>query len=51
VQTGGYEVELVAPRQQIRVHVTTPEHCYLPFSVPTARGTDGDLLAAAIDLG
>jgi glucose-6-phosphate dehydrogenase assembly protein OpcA len=49
--TGGFQIELVAPRQQIRVHVSTPEHCYLPFSVPRSRGTDSDLLAAAIDLG
>ena len=49
LRTGGFEVELQAPRQQIRVHVTTPEHCYLPFAMPFARGTDGDLLAAAID--
>lgn len=51
VRTGGFEVELGVMRQQIRVHVTTPEHCYLPFTVPASRGTAGDLLAAAIDIG
>lgn len=51
LQTGGFEIALTGQRQQIRVHVTTPEHCYLPFAVPTSRGSDGDLLAAAIDLG
>lgn len=51
VRTGGFEVELTVLRQQIKVHVTTPEHCYLPFSVPASRGSDGDLLAAALDLG
>ncbi len=50
VRTGGFEVELQLARQQIRVHVTTPEHCYLPFTVPSSRGSDGDLLAAAIDM-
>lgn len=49
--TGGFEVEVVSRQPQLRVHVTTPEHCYLPFAVPMSRGTDGDLLGAAIDLG
>ncbi len=50
INTGGFEIELAAPRQQIRVHVTTPEHCYLPFSIANSRGQDADLLAAAIDM-
>ena len=45
------EVEVVTKHPQLRVHVTTPEHCYLPFAVPMSRGTDGDLLGAAIDIG
>lgn len=51
LRTGGFEVEVVTKAPQIRVHVTTPEHCYLPFAVPMSRGTDGDLLGAAIDVG
>lgn len=51
LRTGGFEIELVGKAPQIRVHVTTPEHCYLPFTVPMSRGSDGDLLGAAIDLG
>ena len=47
----GHEVQLEAPGTHILAHVTTPEHCYLPFKVPTSRGCDGDLLAAAIDIG
>ncbi|MBL8754058.1 MAG: glucose-6-phosphate dehydrogenase assembly protein OpcA [Planctomycetes bacterium] len=50
VRTGGFEVDLGLFRGQIRAHVSTAEHCYLPFSVPSSRGTDGDLLAAAIDM-
>jgi len=51
VRTAAFEVEIVARAPQLRVHVTTPEHCFLPFAVPSSRGTDGDLLGAAIDLG
>jgi glucose-6-phosphate dehydrogenase assembly protein OpcA len=51
LRTGEFELELLAGPQQIRVHVTTKAHCYLPFLVPTSRGSDADLLAAAIDLG
>jgi glucose-6-phosphate dehydrogenase assembly protein OpcA len=51
VRTGGFEVELEAVPPHVRIHVTTPEHCWLPFSVPLSRGTDGDLLGAAIDMG
>lgn len=35
---------------QISVTVTTEQRCLLPFRVPQSRGSDGDLLAAAIDL-
>ncbi len=51
LRTDGFEIEIAAARQQITAHVTTPEHCYVPFKVPTSRGSDGDLLAASIDLG
>jgi glucose-6-phosphate dehydrogenase assembly protein OpcA len=50
VRTGGFEIDLGLHRGQIRAHVSTAEHCYLPFSVPSSRGSDGDLLAAAIDM-
>ncbi len=50
LRTGGFEIEAIATPQRLRVHVTTPAHCYLPFVVPTARGSDGDLLGAAIDM-
>ncbi|MEO6596499.1 MAG: glucose-6-phosphate dehydrogenase assembly protein OpcA [Planctomycetota bacterium] len=48
--TGGFELELSVAQQQVVAHLTTPEHCYLPFKVPTPRSSDGDLLAAAIDM-
>ncbi len=51
LRTGGFEIELLTQHPQIRVHVTTPAHCYLPFAIPMSRGTDGDLLGAAIDMG
>jgi hypothetical protein len=35
---------------RIEVQVTTAESCFVPFSVPASRGSEGDLLAAAIDL-
>lgn len=35
---------------RIEVTVATPAACFLPFAVPASRGTEGDLLAAAIDL-
>lgn len=47
---GENEVDLQAPDNHIVVHVTTAAHCLLPFKVPSSRGTDGDLLAAAIDI-
>jgi hypothetical protein len=50
LRTRGFEVEMVRVPPRIRVHVTTPAHCYLPFAVPMSRGTEGDLLAAAIDM-
>jgi hypothetical protein len=51
LESAAFEIELEVVRQQIRVHVSTPAHCYLPFSVPSSRGDDGDLLGAAIDTG
>lgn len=50
VRCGDAEVDLQAPDHHIVAHVTTAAHCFLPFKVPTSRGTDGDLLAAAIDI-
>jgi hypothetical protein len=50
LRAGGFEVEAIHVEPRVRVHVTTPEHCYLPFVVPVSRGNDGDLLAAAIDM-
>lgn len=47
---GEHEVDLQAPADHIVVHVTTAAHCLLPFKVQSSRGTDGDLLAAAIDI-
>jgi hypothetical protein len=35
---------------RIEVAVETEEACFLPFGVPSSRGSEGDLLAAAIDL-
>lgn len=34
----------------IAVEVETAEACFLPFTVPASRGSEADLLAAAIDL-
>lgn len=50
VTAGDTEIDAHAPSGPIEVHVTTAAHCLLPFQVPGSRGTDGDLLAAAIDL-
>lgn len=48
---GDCEVELAAFGAQVRVQVSTPDRCELPFTVPLSRGSDGDLVGAAIDLG
>jgi hypothetical protein len=48
---GDCEVDLAALGAQVRVHVSTPDRCELPFTVPLSRGSDGDLVGAAIDLG
>lgn len=48
---GDCEVELATAGPQIRVRVSTPDRCDLPFLVPKSRGSDGDLVGAAIDLG
>ncbi|MCC7396650.1 MAG: glucose-6-phosphate dehydrogenase assembly protein OpcA [Planctomycetes bacterium] len=50
LQTGPASLELTTAKQQIVCHVTTAEHCFLPFTVPLSKGSDGDLLAAAIDM-
>ena len=49
LRTGGFEIDLAIAKNQLRVHVSTPEHCYLPFTVPVPRSEDGDLLANALD--
>lgn len=51
VTAGDTEIDAHAPSGPIEVHVTTAAHCLLPFQVQASRGADGDLLAAAIDLG
>lgn len=50
LETGPVSLDLRITKQQIVSHVTTAEHCFLPFSVPLSKGSDGDLLAAAIDM-
>jgi hypothetical protein len=35
---------------RIQIAIETPATCFLPFAVPGSRGTEVDLLAAAIDL-
>ncbi|MCA3007589.1 MAG: glucose-6-phosphate dehydrogenase assembly protein OpcA [Phycisphaerales bacterium] len=47
----GCDIELTTGGPQVRVSVSTPERCDLPFHVPQSRGTDGDLVGAAVDLG
>lgn len=51
VRFDGAQIEVAAHERHLTVHVTTTAHCFLPFHVPTSRGSDGDLLAAAIDIG
>ena len=51
VAVGDCELDLAVHGPQIRVHVTTRDRCDLPFHVPLSRGSDGDLVGAAIDLG
>ena len=48
---GDCDILLASAGPQVRVQVSTPERCDLPFHVPQSRGTDGDLVGAAIDLG
>lgn len=50
LRCGDNEIDLQAPEHHILAHVTTSAHCFLPFKVPVSRGSDGDLLAAAIDI-
>ncbi|MBL8750284.1 MAG: glucose-6-phosphate dehydrogenase assembly protein OpcA [Planctomycetes bacterium] len=51
LRTGHDEVDLANETGHVTAHVTTKEFCHLPYRVPLSRGRDGDLLAAAIDLG
>ncbi|MBX3463273.1 MAG: glucose-6-phosphate dehydrogenase assembly protein OpcA [Planctomycetes bacterium] len=51
LRAGRDEVDLQVAGPNLVAHVTTAAHCFLPYRVPVSRGTDGDLLAAAIDLG
>jgi len=50
LQVGGFSIELLGCGSRLEVHVSTNTLCNLPFAVPTSRGADGDLLAAAIDI-
>lgn len=54
LRTPQYEVQVQAQTKaqgtQLTVHISTTDHCHLPFHVPSSRGSDGDLLAAAIDM-
>lgn len=45
-----YEILARARENHIRLHVATETACHLPFQLPRSRGSEGDLLAAAIDL-
>jgi hypothetical protein len=51
LQTAGCEVELVASGQQSRPTSRLPVTAICRSELPTMRASDGDLLAAAIDLG
>ena len=51
LRTAAYDLQVEARGTNLVVHVTTTDHCHLPFTVPASRGSDGNLLAAAIDLG
>ncbi|MCA8977487.1 MAG: glucose-6-phosphate dehydrogenase assembly protein OpcA [Planctomycetes bacterium] len=46
----GYDIEVTTADQFAIVKVTTAAACHLPFRLPLSKGTDGDLLAAAIDI-
>jgi hypothetical protein len=49
LRTRDHEVQAQRLGAHIAVHVATADRCRVPFSVPLSRGSDGDLLAAAID--
>jgi len=49
--TGDVEVCVELEQGQLAVYVTTDAHCDLPFRLPASRGCEGDLLAAAVDVG
>ncbi len=49
--TGAVEVCIELEHGQLAVYVTTDAHCDLPFRLPASRGSEGDLLAAAVDVG
>lgn len=49
--TGDVEVCVELEHGQLAVYVTTDAHCDLPFRRPASRGSEGDLLAAAVDVG
>ncbi len=46
-----WQITAVRATGHVSVTVTTAERCLLPFRVPQSRGSDGELLAAAMDLG
>jgi glucose-6-phosphate dehydrogenase assembly protein OpcA len=50
LRSDDYEILLRATDHHIRMHVATETACMLPCQLPRSRGSEGDLLAAAIDL-
>jgi hypothetical protein len=50
LRTPDYQLQVQAEGSHLVVHVTENSFCHMPFSVPISRGSDGDLLAAAIDI-
>lgn len=51
LRTGEFEVCIELQQGQLAAYVSTPARCDLPFRLPASRGSEGDLLAAAVDVG
>lgn len=51
LRAGEAEVAVEAADDDLRIDVSTCSRCYLPFQQPASRGAEGDLLAAAVDVG
>ncbi|MFM1871573.1 MAG: hypothetical protein RL398_995 [Planctomycetota bacterium] len=51
LRSGEAEVSVESADEDLRIDVTTGSRCYLPCKQPASRGTEGDLLAAAVDVG